>query len=503
MRPGAHERPVHRPFPRVLSTALVAIGLAAAVVFEGVAAPHQSGPERHLLGGWLTASTVGPRLLGIHSDRSTVVGASLLLLLAWLGVALLLLRNPVRLRVVSAWSGLWLTPFALGVPVLSRDCYAYLAQGEIARLGYDAYRTPVAALGARHPLLLAVDPLWRHTIPPYGPLGLRASELAAVAAHAARSPVVGLLALRLLALAGVLLAAACVCRLAPPARRALALWLVLSPLVMFHLVGAAHLDGLLYGLLAAAVLALRTDRGVAALLLLALAVAIKVTAVLLLVAVLLGRLRSASSLRTGLRAAAVPAAQAAATLLGVLLLTGWPDPFGWVRGLATPGTVWDPLAPSSALMLVARHAAPLVGIPVDGGLLSGLRLFALLLGGVIALVIARGAGRRDTALVAAYLTADLVLCGPVLWPWYFAPLAVLLLLTPPGRRWLVAAACGSAPAMAGLPLPVVTMQRVAYAAGAIAVLALLALRLPWARARIAVAMDLNAWRSDELPTVEP
>jgi hypothetical protein len=68
--------------------------------------------------------------------------------------------------------------------------------------------------------------------------------------------------------------------------------------------------------------------------------------------------------------------------------------------------------------------------------------------------------------------AVVVLCGPVLWPWYLAPVSALLLSSRSVRGWVAAMVCGSAPALATLPLPVVPMQRVAYAAAAVALLVL-------------------------------
>ena len=462
--------------------AAVPVGFLAAVVFEGIAAPHQSHAERQLLGHWLRFSTAGARFLGAHTDRRTIVGCGLVLLAAWLVVAVALARQPARLRITALWAAAWSLPFTLGVPILSRDGYAYLAQGEVARRGHDPYRVAVQSLGEHDRLLRAVDPLWRHTVPPYGPLGLRAARLAAEVAHAVGAPSAGLMVLRALAVAGVVVTAACVVALALPERRALALWLVMSPLTLLHLIGAMHLEAMVCGLLTGAVLLARRGRVGWAFSVAAVAASIKVTAAVLLLAVAVHRWRQRGrwidGLAAGLRAGLVGAA---ATVV-VMVVIGWPDPFGWVRGLATPKAVWDPLTLSSALTVLAHHASSWVGVQPGFDLLPWLRLAVLAVGGLVGVRILWAADRRELSLTAAYLAADVALCGPVLWPWYLAPVAALLLTSRSVRGWMAAALCGTAPAIAALPVPVVQMQRVAYAAEAVGVTAL-AVASIWVRQR--------------------
>lgn len=460
----------------------VPVGFLAAVVFEGIAAPHQSHSERLLLGHWLRFSTAGARALGAHTDRRTIVGTGLVLLAAWLVVAAALARRPASLRVTALWSAAWSLPFALGVPILSRDGYAYLAQGEVARRGYDPYRVAVQALGEHDRLLRAVDPLWRHTVPPYGPLGLRAARLAAEVAHAVGAPSAGLMVLRALAVAGVAVTALCVVALALPERRALALWLVMSPLTLLHLIGAMHLEAMVCGLLTAAVLAARRGRIAWAFTAAAVAASVKVTAAVLLIAVALHRWRQRGRWLEGIPAGVAAGLLGAAATVAVMVLIGWPDPFGWVRGLATPKAVWDPLTLSSALSVLINHAGGWVGLHPGVNLLPWLRLGVLAVGAVVGIRIVWAADRRELSLTAAYLAADIALCGPVLWPWYLAPVAALLLTSRSVRGWMAAVLCGTAPAIAALPVPVVQMQRVAYAAEAVGVTALVVASL-WVRQR--------------------
>ncbi|MFL5864455.1 MAG: polyprenol phosphomannose-dependent alpha 1,6 mannosyltransferase MptB, partial [Solirubrobacteraceae bacterium] len=129
---------------------------------------------------------------------------------AWLGLGRTLAPRRTLLLIAAAWA----LPLALGPPLFSRDVYSYLAQGTILRLGHSPYHTAPAALaglGHQH-LLDAVSPFWRHTTAPYGPLflGLLAVVTAVVGSHL----IAGVLLTRLLELAGAVLLAIYVPRLA-------------------------------------------------------------------------------------------------------------------------------------------------------------------------------------------------------------------------------------------------------------------------------------------------
>jgi alpha-1,6-mannosyltransferase len=147
----------------------------------------------------------------------------------------------------------WLLPLLVAPPLFSRDVYSYLAQSEIVHRGMDPYSLgPAQALGVGDPLTSGVPNIWRETPAPYGPLFLR---LGSWIAHVAGEHVVaGVLLQRALALIGLALIVWALPRLA---RRfgvepATALWLgALNPLVLFHLVGAAHNDALGIGLMMA------------------------------------------------------------------------------------------------------------------------------------------------------------------------------------------------------------------------------------------------------------
>src|SRR5205823_11248602 len=136
------------------------------------------------------------------------------------------------------------------------DVYSYIAQGKLVHLGHSPYHeAPIALghLGHRH-VLDGVDPFWRKTTAPYGPLFLGGVSL--IVGVAGSHLVLDAVLVRLFDMIGIMLLAT----FAPRLARALggdprrALWLaMLSPLVWLQLVSNAHNDALMVGLMVAGV----------------------------------------------------------------------------------------------------------------------------------------------------------------------------------------------------------------------------------------------------------
>ena len=214
------------------------IGLAGSVLVA-VAGPRLAGgPVRW----WFDPS------LGVAIFYAGIVALSL----AWLALG----RLPITTRQLRIIGAAWCLPLLVTAPLFSQDAYSYLAQGTLVHLGIDPYRHAPAVLasaGQAH-VLGAVDPFWRHTTAPYGPLFLGIVSL--VVALAGSHLVLGVLLIRVLDLAGLVLLAAFAPRLAralgaDPARATW--WVLLSPLVLLELVAAAHNDLLMIGLVVAGV----------------------------------------------------------------------------------------------------------------------------------------------------------------------------------------------------------------------------------------------------------
>ena len=172
-------------------------------------------------------------------------------------MAWLYLGRSVRRREEGTGTGrllriaaLWAAPLIVCVPLFSRDLYAYAAQAQIAHAGLDPYSVgPVSLPG---PFLDEISGMWVDTPAPYGPLFLGLGR--ALATVTGDRVVTTVLAMRLLAVAGVLLTAKYLPRLARAAGGdpRVAVWLgIANPLVLVHFVAGGHNDALMIGLLVA------------------------------------------------------------------------------------------------------------------------------------------------------------------------------------------------------------------------------------------------------------
>ena len=137
---------------------------------------------------------------------------------------------------------------------------------------------------------------------------------------------------------------------------------VLNPLTLLALVGGAHNDAIMVGLLLAGVTAARSYHPVWGVVLCALAASIKVPAAIGIVYVAWDwagpfadwRRRARMLVRAGLITVAVMGA------LSLVSGLGW----GWIANLGTPGTVRSWMAPATAVGLLISGTAHVFGIGV-------------------------------------------------------------------------------------------------------------------------------------------
>lgn len=439
-------------------------GAAAAAVFLlSLSSPLQSAPERRSLGTWLmVASWPGRQLVAHKAPPWLIVLAVVLLVTVWLVVAAGLHRQQLSRRLFAAGCALWCCPFLVSVPVFSRDAYAYVAQGTLLQRGFDPYVTPVARLG-RSGVLGAVDPVWRHTVTPYGPFGLRIEQ---AAVWLGGGEVGALLVLRLLCVGCVALAGACVWVTCSPERRQLSLWLLLSPLVLVHLVAGLHLDAIVLALLAlSAAAAIRRQPAFA----IGFAVAageVKASAFAIVPVFLLLGWRS-------WRHPVVLRCLAVALTVGALgALAYWRDPFGWVAALRTPGSTWDPFAPASTMALAFSEAFHHARVSPPWSLVTMTHVVAIVLAGAafVGLLVTRR--RRPVVETCAWVLLVSFAGGPAMWAWYLTGALPFLLAADRARMRTVALVLGSAGLLVGLPLKVVPAQRLAVVAELAGALAL-------------------------------
>ncbi|TQK52823.1 alpha-1,6-mannosyltransferase [Streptomyces sp. SLBN-118] len=374
-----------------------------------------------LAAGGVTAGALPVRnALAPESGR-----AALGLVAAYFGLVLLvaawaLLGREVRgpqppgRRTLLLTLGLWAAPLLLTPPLFSRDVYSYLAQGAMVDAQIDVYTHGPSRLGG--PLPAEVAPLWQHTPAPYGPLFLACAR--AITDFTRSEVFTGVLGMRLVALLGVAVMVLCLPTLARHcgADPAAALWLgALNPLVLLHLVGGAHNDAIMLGLLGAGLVAALGRRPIVAVVLVTLAALVKAPAALGLVAVALLWARQLEGRTPRVRAVAAVLGISAGTTAGTTALTG--TGYGWIGALDTPVSPqnWS-LTSSLGRMtgaLLENAGSSLAQFAAPAWHLAGLGATAL----AVLLAWRRHHRLRPVYALRLSLFAVAVL-GPAIRPWY-------------------------------------------------------------------------------------
>jgi hypothetical protein len=395
--------------------------------------PRSSGLLQHQLLVGLRAGEAG-RLAGL---AVVLIGLGLVAH-AWLSLCRYA-DGPASLPLVRMAMALWSAPLVFAPPLFSRDGWSYAAQGVMAELGYSPYVHGPSVLSG--PILQAVDPIWRHTPTPYGPLPVWWGE---IIAHGTQNPTALVIGHRLLALVGLVLLAWAMPRLAGwtgvPPGRATAL-VVACPLVLTNGVAGLHNDLLMAGLMAAA-LALATERWMVAAVVAGLASSVKLPGGLVCVGIVLVSLPVAASLLDRVRRLAVVAVISTAVLLGLGVISGLGS--GWIHALGVPGTVTTVLSVTTMSGQLLDHLGVALRLRLEPGLFE--RLLRELGSVLTALVAARGVLTRPTGSRAVALRATAVAVGvaallaPSVHLWYLLwplPFVAVLPLHRRGQQVLV------------------------------------------------------------------
>jgi hypothetical protein len=270
-------------------------------------------------------------------------------------------RPDLTARWMLVTSALWMLPFLVVPPYGSRDVYSYACQGYLYLHGVNPYAHGVETLPC--PWIDAVSPIWRDTTAPYGPLFVLISGLAVwIGAGSFAATLAVFRVVAVLGVAGVAAGVPAIARrCGVPTGRAL--WIALAgPLVGAHLIGGPHNDALMIGLLVAGLaLALSPGLSLRALagLLLGLAVAIKVTAIVVIpfaVLLVVGR-------PVRLRAAAVLAGSSLAGLAGMTAASGLV--FGWIAAMLDTKDLVQFTSPPTAVGMTVTYAGHLFAADFD------------------------------------------------------------------------------------------------------------------------------------------
>ncbi len=381
------------------------------------------------VGGWISGKLPAHDPWGLWADH----GASVRIpaaVLAYAGLTVLVVawwqygRTAATVRETLTTLAWWTAPFLLTPPLYSADVYSYIAQGAMVVEGLDVYTVGPSSLdpaGFGGDAAASVGHHWRDTPAPYGPLFLLLS--AAVAKTTGGTIVPAVLAMRLIALASLLLIVWALRRLAREhgTGESRALWLgALNPLLLMHVVGGMHNDGLMIGLmLAGCALALR-GRWVAGSALIGLAMMVKSPAALalLFIGVMVHASATGPQVRRWAKGLLAPGLVACAVAGSATLVSG--TGFGWLRTQGVAGNIHTALSLVSDLGLGLGELGRLLLGTDPEPVKSAVQTLGLAAAVVLILVLARRSmnGRLPPVHALGLSLLALVALSPMVQPWY-------------------------------------------------------------------------------------
>jgi alpha-1,6-mannosyltransferase len=454
--------------------------LASGLVLLGASQVSSPYAYKQLHYAWffgLSVTAPGPpSLLGVFA----VLGGMVALLIAWFWLL------QVRLRTTTlSWSqtiGIffaWTLPMLVVAPIFSRDVYTYAAQGEMMSHHISPYAYGPGVMGTGTAFTTLADPIWWQSPSPYGPLFLRIDgSIVSLSGH---SVLMSVVLLRLLALIGVVLAAIGAGFIARHLHRdpMLAVLLVaLNPLVLLHLVGGAHNDALMVGLLLVGIALALYRHPILGIVACALAASVKAPAALGVVFIgwsCLGEREDGRSRRALGVGIAVAIGAAVMVALAQVTGLGW----GWIKGLSNPGAArtWFDV-PTGLGMFFGKVFAffGFHGMTADS--LSLTRTLGLIVAAAVVLYLLTHCDRIGLVRALGLSLLVVAILGPAVQPWYLT-WGLIVLAPVASSRTLLAIIGGSAfSSFVGVPIGAVLVQLMQgcdawFRLGAIALLVLL------------------------------
>ena len=392
---------------------------------------------------WPFLEYLQTQTLGLALSRSFVVVGAAIILQAWLIVGVDTLHDKLlNEREMFAILVTWMTPLMFAAPLFSRDVYSYFMQGHLQLDGHNPYESGVSVVEGW--FTSGVDPMWAESKTPYGPAFLLIEKV--VAAVCGQSAFLSAFVFRSIGAIAVLVLARAVAALA---RRhgidpASAMWLgVLNPLVLMHFIAGSHNDSLMIALIAVALVYAIDSRFYLAIALATCAVAIKPVALVVLPFIAIQATAHAD--RRTRYVSFLKVAILSAVGMVALSLIAQVGPLGWISALSTPGTVRSWLSPATAIGIAFGTLFSHVGLGDQVGhtisLMRALGLLALV--ATLIYLVVRPQGRSATR-GAAYALGAIIVCGPVVQPWYLLwtiPLLAATGLSSVQLRLLVVTIC--------------------------------------------------------------
>lgn len=370
------------------------------------------------------------------AGTAMVVAAVALLVEAWFKL------RPSTYHDIKHWAILswWVLPLLFAPPIFSHDAYAYAAEGWLLRNGLNPYEASISVLPGAFADQTAW--LWRYNTAMYPPLSLQMFH--GLVVLAANNPYYSAMMMRLPALVGVALIVYLVPRLARRTGadpQAAAWFATLNPLLIIDLVGGAHNDALMLGLVVLALWLAYHDHFWWAAILVGVAACIKQPALLAFYPVaLINRPWLSFALRDSLRALgrlATSLAIACATFAAITWATGLG--YGWIYAADEPGKIVT-LAPFTLVGTGLKVALEFLGEPALGATaLVVVRSLGLLLTAAVMVWLGLGIGRTRPVTFLSWSWLAFAFGGLAMHSWYLTWGGLLLPLTRPSERTIQAA----------------------------------------------------------------
>jgi hypothetical protein len=409
-------------------------GLAGTVLIAGAASLPGSPFAFKVAGAWFFG-VPSPAATGIATATGGALLAALacgfggivLLCRSWLVLTRSVMHSvmhtpPTSPRRLAKVLALWSVPLLVAPPLFSDDIYSYAAQGEMVSRHIDPYLYGPGVLGAT-PFSSLARGVWLFT----GVTG----RIVDLSDHGA---LLTLVLLRLLAVAGVVLIAIFVPRLARSYGRdpgtAFVLG-VLNPLTLLFLVGSGHNDALMIGLLVAGFSLARRGHPVWGMVLCALAGAVKLPGLVGVVAIAwTDGAAGWSRHRARMLVQGAFISAASFEVLSASFGVGW----GWVHTIGASDTVSNWITPDNLVAKVVPAVTRFVHVEVTA---TTFLTVAHIVGPLVALGICIRAVRRLPSVglprTLGVCLLALVLLGPIVQPWYLL-WGLVILATTAGAR---------------------------------------------------------------------
>jgi alpha-1,6-mannosyltransferase len=428
-------------------TATAVLGFVATLAIVVGALLGGSSYETHLPGAWFFGMPGGP-FSSIGSTRAhppvfaiiAVYGGMILLVRVWIGF----LRHvnahrgmPVR-RVVLVVV-IWALPLLLAPPLFSRDVYSYAGQGEMVSHHIDPYVYGTGVLGST-PFSTLPDSIWTNTPSPYGPTFLSIDGVLDKASGHKILP--DILLLRLLELAGIALIVAATPSVARRLGRDPAQAVLLGagcPLVLMTMIGGAHNEALMLGLLMAGLAVAMRWGTIPGVVLCAVAAGVKSPA--LLGVLFLGWIWAGPGASVVRRLTHTVGAGliALSTLEVISWLSG--SGWGWVGATTAANKSFTAVTPVNAISKAASAVGNVLDVHFSSlGARTVVSAIGLACAAAIGIWLLLTSSRFTLHRNLGLTLLVVALLGPILWSWY-ATWGVIILapaVTPTLRRVIIA-----------------------------------------------------------------